>query len=78
MSNDRSAQSNAVGRLTKREHEVLRLLAEGITDAEIAERLFVARCTASNHVSSILGKLQVRNRTAAVAWVNRSDRLQLT
>lgn len=52
-------------RLTRREQEVLRLIAEGKTDAQIAEALYVARTTASNHVASILGKLGVPNRTAA-------------
>jgi DNA-binding CsgD family transcriptional regulator len=51
--------------LTRREHEVLMLLTEGLTDREIAERLFVSPKTAGHHVSSILGKLGVRTRTEA-------------
>ena len=53
--------------LTKRELEVLALMAEGKTDKEIAEALGVAESTAKNHVGSILGKLNVPNRAGAVA-----------
>jgi non-specific serine/threonine protein kinase len=57
--------------LTPREAEVLRLLAEGHTDREIAEALFVSRSTAANHVANILGKLGVPSRAAAAAWAVR-------
>jgi DNA-binding CsgD family transcriptional regulator len=57
--------------LTPREREVLRLLAEGRTDREIAEALFVTTKTASNHVASILAKLGVETRTAAAAFALR-------
>jgi DNA-binding CsgD family transcriptional regulator/tetratricopeptide (TPR) repeat protein len=53
--------------LTRRESEVLRLIAAGRSDREIAETLFVARATASKHVSAILEKLQAGSRTEAVA-----------
>jgi non-specific serine/threonine protein kinase len=53
--------------LTDRERDVLRLLAEGRTDKEIAATLFVSRRTASKHVAAILSKLDVTSRTAAVA-----------
>ncbi|WP_328808109.1 helix-turn-helix transcriptional regulator [Nonomuraea antri] len=56
-----------VGLLTARETEVLRLVAEGLTNREIAERLFIAQKTVSVHVSNILGKLQVSTRTQAAA-----------
>jgi DNA-binding NarL/FixJ family response regulator len=57
--------------LTPREREVLRLLAEGRTDREIAAALFVTPKTASNHVASILAKLGVETRTAAAALALR-------
>lgn len=53
--------------LTPRESEVLRLLATGGTNAQIAERLFITPKTASVHVSNILAKLEVPNRAAAGA-----------
>jgi DNA-binding NarL/FixJ family response regulator len=51
--------------LTPRELEVLRLLAEGKSNREIGERLFIAESTVKTHVNAILGKLRVANRTAA-------------
>jgi DNA-binding CsgD family transcriptional regulator/tetratricopeptide (TPR) repeat protein len=53
--------------LTAREHEVLRLLAEGRSNREIAAALFIAPKTASVHVSNILGKLGAATRTEAAA-----------
>jgi DNA-binding NarL/FixJ family response regulator len=52
--------------LTEREVEVLRLIAGGLSNREIAESLAVAEGTAKNHVTSILSKLGVRDRTRAV------------
>ena len=54
--------------LTEREHEVLRLMARGSTNAEIAEALFVAEATVKTHVGSIFGKLGVRDRAAAIVF----------
>ncbi|MGW6494324.1 ATP-binding protein [Nonomuraea angiospora] len=59
------------GGLTAREAEVLRLVAEGMTNREIAERLFIAQKTVSVHVSNILGKLEVSTRTQAAATGRR-------
>ena len=52
---------------TPRELEVLRLVADGLTDREIAAALFVSRHTAANHVANILAKLGVPSRSAAAA-----------
>jgi two-component system, NarL family, response regulator LiaR len=53
--------------LTRREREVLQLLVDGLTNAQIAQRLVISRATANFHVSSILAKLDVESRTKAVA-----------
>jgi DNA-binding NarL/FixJ family response regulator len=62
--------------LTAREVEVLRLLAEGLRNADIAGRLFVSRRTVDHHVSSILRKLGVRTRGEAVAATTRIGLLE--
>jgi DNA-binding CsgD family transcriptional regulator len=63
----RPVAAHQVGELTSREDEVLRLLGEGLTNAEIAGRLFISTKTAGNHVSNILMKLGLRNRSQAAA-----------
>jgi DNA-binding CsgD family transcriptional regulator len=57
--------------LTPREREVLAMVAEGATNREIGERLYMAEKTASVHVSRILAKLDVRSRTEAAAVAHR-------
>lgn len=56
------------GILTDRELEILRLVARGLTNAEIADRLFISVKTAGNHVSNILPKIGARSRTEAAAF----------
>jgi DNA-binding NarL/FixJ family response regulator len=62
--------------LTPREHDVLALIATGLTDGEIAETLGIARRTASNRVSTILLKLDARSRTEAVVKAMRNGILR--
>ena len=62
--------------LTEREREVLRLLARGQSNREIARALSVAEGTVKNHVSSILSKLGVRDRTRAVLQAIKSGALE--
>lgn len=62
-----SINRSARQKLTAREQEVLLLLRQGLTDQEIATRLFISPYTAHNHVKRIMSKLDVRNRSEAVA-----------
>jgi DNA-binding NarL/FixJ family response regulator len=57
--------------LTERELEVLRLLADGLDQAEVARDLFVSTTTVATHIQRILGKLHVHNRAQAVALAHR-------
>lgn len=63
----------ANGALTPREIEVSELLAEGLTNAEVAQRLTISKKTAAVHVSNILGKLGMSSRTQVAAWASRKQ-----
>jgi DNA-binding NarL/FixJ family response regulator len=62
----------AVARLSDREREVLRLMADGHSNSEIAELLFVGAATVKTHVARILQKLPARDRVQAVIVAHRS------
>ncbi|MFL6060922.1 MAG: ATP-binding protein [Marmoricola sp.] len=65
---DGSAERPAAGPLSRRENEVAALVAEGLTNRDIAERLFVSERTVGGHVQSILRKLGFSSRTRVAAW----------
>lgn len=65
--------STSSGPLTAREFEVAKLVAEGATNREIAERLVISPKTASAHIEHILAKLRVSRRAEIAAWVSRSS-----
>jgi ATP/maltotriose-dependent transcriptional regulator MalT len=71
-----SGPSPAAGPLTKREIEVLRLVADGLTNQQIAERLFLSDHTVHRHLTNILNKLSVGSRAAAVARAAREGFLR--
>ena len=60
---------NATARLTRREREVLTLVAEGMTNAEIGARLWISAGTVRRHLENVYSKLEVHTRTAAVRAV---------
>jgi DNA-binding NarL/FixJ family response regulator len=60
------------GALTDRETQVVRLMALGRSNREIARELFVTEATVKTHVNNVFGKLDVSDRAAAVAWAFRS------
>lgn len=64
--------SASSGPLTMREFEVAKLVAEGATNREIAERLVISPKTASAHIEHILAKLRVSRRAEIAAWVSRT------
>jgi DNA-binding NarL/FixJ family response regulator len=66
---------NNVPDLTSREIEVLRLIAQGATNREIAESLVISEGTVKNHISNILSRLGLRDRTQAAIYARENDLL---
>jgi two-component system, NarL family, nitrate/nitrite response regulator NarL len=61
--------------LTPREHEILALVAKGITNRQIAESLFIAENTVKNHIKNLLEKLSFENRVQLAAFAVKNERL---
>lgn len=67
----RRDEPNVFRELSDRELEVLKLIAEGLSNAEISDRLFISEKTTKSHVSNILGKLHLADRTQAAVYAWR-------
>lgn len=72
----RAPEEEIAWQLTNREHDVLRLVARGMSNAEIAESLVVSENTVKTHIKNILGKLQVKNRRQALVYAARAGILR--
>jgi ATP/maltotriose-dependent transcriptional regulator MalT len=68
-------EAGGLGELTRREREVLTLVAQGLSDSEIAERLVVSPHTVHRHVANVRTKLRLPSRAAAVAYATREGLL---
>jgi DNA-binding NarL/FixJ family response regulator len=73
----RSDRDAGVPRLTDRELEVLRLVAKGLNNREVAKQLFISENTVKNHVRNILDKLQLHSRMEAVMYAVREKLLDI-
>jgi len=70
-----ATRAGALGDLTARELDVLRLVAQGLSDAEIADRLVLSPHTVHRHVANVRAKLRLPSRAAAVAYATRAGLL---
>jgi len=69
---DDPASAKAASALTPRELDVLKLVAQGLSNTEIAQRLILSEHTVHRHLANILRKLDLSSRAAAAAWGTRA------
>lgn len=67
-----SGDNKAIARLTRRELEILQLLARGLTNEVISKQLYISPTTTRNHIQNILGKLDVHSKLEAVTYAVRA------
>jgi two-component system NarL family response regulator len=75
---DDERQQVPTPRLTDREMEVLKLVAKGMNNRDIAKKLFISENTVKNHIRNILEKLQLHSRMEAVVYAVREKLLEIT
>ena len=68
MNNDKNSRDDSLGRLTPRELDVLTLLARGMNNKSIADKLFISEHTVKKHIGQILEKLELHDRTQAALF----------
>lgn len=78
LSQQRAEDMKVFSALTDREREVLKLVAEGLRNREIGERLYITEKTVKNHISSILEKLHANDRTEAAMFAARQGLVDLS
>ena len=67
-----SSRASLIEPLTDRERKVLQLVAQGLSNKDIAQKLYVSVRTVEGHLANIYGKLQVKSRTEAALWASRN------
>jgi DNA-binding NarL/FixJ family response regulator len=70
---DAGGDRRAPSPLTPREHEIVLLIAQGLSNREIADELVISPATAARHVANILGKLGFTSRTQVASWATRHE-----
>lgn len=73
FSSAKSYKNNTENELTRREYEVLSLIADGMNNKDIADKLFISEKTVKNHVSSIFRKINVNDRTKAAIYAYKNN-----